>query len=88
MLNTTAVAGTSATLLGWLQGVSAVIASVFTVIWLGLQIARGVQDQIDRRRRRRLQAVQDTHQMLRADAITAAIIDKPIIPVIVTPPKV
>lgn len=85
MLNTTAIASTSATLLGWLQGISAVIASVFTVIWLGLQIAKGIQDQVDRRRRRRLQAVQDVHAMHRADAMTAAIIEKPVIPVVVVP---
>lgn len=84
-LSLTAVAGTGATVMHYLPDMLATMASLFTILWLGLQITIAIQNQVDRRRRRRLQAVQDVHTMQRADAMTQAILEKPVIPVVVVP---
>lgn len=85
IISTAAVGTTAANVMGWLQGNLATLASLMSVIWLGTQIVFAVQNQIDRRRMLRLQMIQDTHTMLRADAVTAAIQEKPVIPVVAVP---
>ena len=84
-LSGAAVATTGAWLLGFLQGNMGWIASAFSAVWLALQIIISIQNQIDRRRLLRLQAVQDIHTMRREDAVSAAIETKPIVPVVVLP---
>lgn len=83
ILSTTAVGATVASIMGWLQGNLSILASLLSVVWLGIQIIFAIQNQNDRRRLLRLQAVQDTHAMARADAVTAAIQEKPVVPVVI-----
>jgi len=84
-LNIAAVTASGATLLGYLQGIAGVVAAVLSAIWLTFQIVAAVQNQIDRRRLLRLRAVADVHAMNRADKVTQAIQEQPIVPVVVVP---
>ena len=61
--------------MGWLHDDIATVGTTMSSIWLAYQMVKAIQDQIDRRRARRLQAVQDVHTMVRADAMTALVVD-------------
>jgi len=86
LLSYAAVGTTVASITGWIQGNISVLASALSVVWLTFQIILAVQNQIDRRRMLRLQAVSDTHAMNRADAITRAVVEKEVPVVAVVAP--
>lgn len=85
-LSLTAITAAFANFFGWLQGNVGFLASFLSVCWLAMQMVFAIQNQIDRRRHLRLQAVQDTHTMLRADAVTAALQEAPVASVVVSVP--